>query len=135
MAFTEYPNLSSGIVSDGFPDRPDGWFLKHLDNGKIYHRVAGEWVDWGLGLSFAPPTKSGSVITDNDGVATVTFAIPFYDNNYTIALTCSDEGIPVVAYLSSRNPDGFSIITRNPRNHRTVRDATVSWLATKDFNE
>jgi hypothetical protein len=43
----------------GFPDRSDGWFLKHLDTGDTYQRVMGEWKLMALGFSYAPPTKSG----------------------------------------------------------------------------
>jgi len=135
MAIVDFPNLTECLESDGFPARDNGWFLKHLDTGRVYHRVAGEWVDWGLGLSFAPPTKSGTLITDNDGNATVVFGTPFVDNLYTVALTCSNEGVPVSAYVTIKNANGFSLVTKSPRSHRGVRDVTVSWLATKDFNE
>ena len=142
MAIIDYPNLTEclstdieGISPPGFPERPNGWFLKHLDTGNVHHRVNGVWVDWGLGLSFAPPTKSGRVQTDNNGNALVIFGTPFIDDQYTVCLTCADEGVPVNAYKRQLTPNGFNIITREPKNHdKPVRDVFVSWLATRIFN-
>jgi hypothetical protein len=67
MAIEDFDNLTEALSSDGLLDRPDGWFWKEVDTGIVYHRISGSWHTWGLGLSFAPPTKSGVVITDNDG--------------------------------------------------------------------
>jgi hypothetical protein len=133
----DYPNLTEMLSTDGvYPDRPNGWFLKVLDTGETFHRISGEWEPWGLGLSFAPPTKSGQVQTDNNGEASIVFGTPFYDDSYTVALTCSDEGVPVSAYVVSKIADGFSIITCDPKKHEDrVRDVFVSWLATRNFND
>ena len=132
----DYPNLTEMLSTDGpYPDRPNGWFLKVLDTGDTFHRISGEWVAWGLGLSFAPPTKSGQVQTDNKGDAEIVFGSPFFDDNYTVALTCADEGVPVSAYVTSRTANGFSLITCDPGNHdNRIRDVFVSWLATRNFN-
>ena len=138
MAFIDYPNLTTGLVSDGFPDKPNGWFLKHLDDGSIYHRVAGEWVDWELGLSFAPPTKSGDLVTDEQGDASVVFGTPFFDDIYSVALTCSPAPNPrrvPVALLVSKTSEGFTIKTVNAEDGRPLWNVKVSWLCTQDFNE
>ena len=135
MAIVDYPNLTECLESDGFPDRPNGWFLKHIDTGEVHHRVAGEWVNWGLGLSFAPPTKSRDIMTDNDGLATITFEVPFYDSNYTVGLTCYSQGgkiVPVALLLDgSKTKNGFKIKTVSAKTGLPLRDILVTWLATR----
>lgn len=127
--------LSSGLSADGFPVRPDGWILIHVDTGDTYNRRSGQWQQLGLGLSFAPPTKSGLVQTDENGIADITFATPFVDDLYTVALTCGDEGgLPNVALVSSRLATGFSIITRSTQSGQPTEQVTVSWLATRNYN-
>jgi hypothetical protein len=96
MAIIDYADLTECLSTDGFPTRPDGWKLKHTDTGRQYHMVSEVWVDMDLGFSFAPPTKSGSVVTDGDGLASVVFGTPFIDNAYTVALTCNATGINMV---------------------------------------
>ena len=142
MAIIDYPNLTECLSTDvegvslpGFPDRPNGWFLKHLDTGTVHHRVGGVWVDWGLGLSFAPPTKSKDIMTNNDGLAHVTFEIPFYDTNYTVGLTCYSQGgkiVPVALLVDGTKLNtGFDIVTVDGRDGKPLRDVLVTWLATR----
>ena len=138
MAIIDYPNLTEMLSDDGsYPDRPNGWFLKILDTGETFHRVAGVWVVWGLGLSFAPPTKSGVIITDNNGQASVVFGTPFFDDNYSVQLTCNrepSEGVLVgVTDETSKTATGFGLFIID-KNGKPVRDVTVSWLATRSFN-
>ena len=138
MAFTEYPNLTVGLEFDGFPSRADGWFLKHVDTGNVFHRINGEWITWELGLSFAPPTKSGDAITDTDGNASIVFGSPFYDDEYSVALTCSvlpDPKRVPVALLVSKDSLGFTFKTVNPSDGKPLTGVGVSWLCTQDFNE
>ena len=109
--------------------------LKHTDNGKQYHRVSGEWVDMELGLSFAPPTKSGLVVTGADGISTIVFGTAFVDDAFTVALTCRDLGTdPVIAVIVSKTRSGFSLITRSTRSGQPKPNVTVSWLATRNYN-
>ena len=137
MAVVDYGNvLTECLTTDGFPIRPDGWFLKHLDTGQTYFRRDGAWELLALGLSFAPPTKSGRVVTDAAGEAVIAFVTPFIDNVYTIALTCGDNGIqPIIALMVEREPTGFTLIVRNTRTGQPVTTGiSVAWLATKDYN-
>jgi len=136
MAIVDYPNLTECLSTDGFPARGDGWFLKHIDNGNSYHRVAGEWVSWGLGLSFAPPTKSGRTTTNASGVGTVTFGTPFYDTSYTAILTCTHPGgnQPPLALMTNRTASGFTFQTVYSRTGNNVGNITVAWLCTRDYN-
>ena len=136
MAIVDYAGfVTECLVEDGFPARRDGWMLKHTDNGKQYLRVSGQWVNMEMGLSFAPPTKSGSVVTGTDGTASIVFGTPFVDNAYTVALTCSDNGNqPIIAVLVSKTKNGFSIITRSTRSGQATSNITVSWLATRNYN-
>lgn len=138
----EYPNLTECLSTDVFPDgsigfpvRDNGWFLKHVDTGQMHHRISGEWVDWGLGFSFAPPTKSGRVTTGGDSHATITFVEPFFDDKYSVALTCHEKpGYAPVAVVTERSKDGFTLMTINPKNSQPLRNILVNWLATRDFN-
>jgi hypothetical protein len=97
--------------------------------------VAGVWESWGLGLSFAPPTKSFDILTDNDGLAEVIFDTPFSDDHYTVGLTCFSQGgriVPVALLLDgSKTKDGFKIKTVSAKTGLPLRDILVTWLATK----
>ncbi|MHA2065742.1 MAG: hypothetical protein ACXABY_15300 [Candidatus Thorarchaeota archaeon] len=136
MAIIDYADLTECLSTDGFPDRADGWKLKHTDSGKQYLRVTGVWVDMELGLSFAPPTKSGTITTDGAGQASIVFGQPFIDDAYTVALTCADNGTQVVvAHVVDKSASGFSIYTRSARSGQLAGSITVSWLATRNYNE
>lgn len=125
------------VSTDEFPDMPNGWFLKALDTGISYIRKNGEWVDIEAGLSFIKATKSGRITTGGDGIAVVVFNTPFYDIDYSIALSCVDAPSaikPPIAYKYDRQPTGFSIITRNPTTGLTIGNIEVSWLCTRNYN-
>lgn len=137
MAIVDYPNLTECLSSDGFPVRPDGWFLKFVDTGVIHHRISGAWVDWGMGLSFAPPTKSGRITTNGAGVFNVVFATPFYDDQYSVQLSCQDIGThknQPMAFKHNLTANGFSIQTRDSNKGDPMGNIVVSWLATRNFN-
>jgi hypothetical protein len=139
MAIVDYGGtVTECLLSDGFPERPDGWFLKHLDTSITYFRRSGVWVECVLGLSFAPATKSGRVTTDGSGDAEIIFGTPFIDDEYSIALSCLDCGgppaRPPLVYKYARTKDGFKIKTRTI-NGIVYGNVEVSWLATRDFNE
>ena len=135
MAIVNYAgSITECLTTDGFPSRPNGWFLKHIDNGKQYHRVGDEWKDMELGLSFAPPTKSGVITTDVGGAAVVTFGTPFVDDDYTVVLTCGNAAPPPVAQLVSKASSGFEMQTRNAKTGLALGVVPVSWLATRNYN-
>jgi hypothetical protein len=138
MAIEDFDNLTEALSSDGLLDKPDGWFWKEVDTGIVYHRVKGEWRSWGLGLSFAPPTKSGILITDDDGLGEVAFGDPFVDDNYSVQLSCNlpQNGRSIVALIMNKDKNGFTLVTQEAsRRSREVENVTVSWLATRSFNE
>lgn len=124
------------LSTDTWPDVPDGWFLKALDTGESYIRREGAWEYINLGLAFIKATKSGNVTTDASGLATVTFNTPFINDNYSIALTCSDvgRGPGAIAYKYDRLSTGFKIITRNPVSGLAKPNIGVSWLCTRDYD-
>ena len=136
MAIVDYAGfVTECLVEDGFPARKDGWVLKHTDNGKQYHRVSGQWVDMEMGLSFAPPTKSGLVVTGADGTSNIAFGTRFVDDAYTVALTCIDNGTqPVIALLVSKTRNGFTLISRSTRSGQPTSGISISWLATRNYN-
>lgn len=136
MAIVDYAGFVTVCTSvDGFPTRADGWVLKHTDNGRQYHRVSGQWIDMELGLSFAPPTKSGSTLTDVDGTAAIAFGTPFVDSQYIVMLTCLDPGgtQTAVAFVETKTKDGFTVQAKN-KNGNPAGMATVTWLATRIYN-
>lgn len=135
MAIVDYPGLTLCLVSDGFPDRDDGWHLSHIDTGDQYIRVAGTWETRGLGYSFAPPTKSGIATTNALGRAGVRFGTPFVDDAYTVALTCTYDGSSALAMVDTKVAAGFSMRTFDPATGNAKGDVIVSWLATRNYNE
>jgi hypothetical protein len=138
MAIRDFDNLTEALSSDGLLDRPDGWFWKQTDTGNVFHRVSGAWEPWGLGLSFAPPTKSGIATTDGDGNGEVSFGSPFIDSDYSVQLTCDqpDNERSVVAMLIDQEANRFTFVTRRAtRLSQEVGNVTVTWLATRSFNE
>jgi hypothetical protein len=105
-----------GVSTEPKPGRAegayDGHVFKELDTGESYTRVAGVWEYINLGLAFIKATKSGSITTDSNGDYPVTFTTPFIDNNYTVALTCTDvgPGPGVIAYVGTKTVAGFNIL-------------------------
>lgn len=135
MAVVDYANfIVECLTSDGFPVRDDGWLLKHVDTGQQYIRVSGEWKSLALGLSFAPPTKSGSVVTDADGVAEIVFGTPFIDDAYTIVMTCGNTYPSPVVQTTGQTANGFSMQSRYARTGEALGSVPVAWLATRNYN-
>ena len=112
----------------------DGHFYKQLDTGESYYRRDGEWVFINLGLSFIKATKSGTVTTDGDGMAHVTFVTPLIDTDYGVALTTVYDGTPTIAQKENLSVDGFDIRTFKSKNGQVAAGITVSWLATRHYN-
>jgi len=114
----------------------DDQFLKELDTGDTYERQAGQWINIGVGLSFIRATKSGRITTDGTGKYHVSFATPFINTSYTVALSCDDSGTtqPAIALFSNLATTGFDIQTRYSRTGNVRPTTVVSWLATMDFN-
>lgn len=139
MAIKDYSTfITEALTSDGFPERADGWLLKHTDTGLQYIRRSGQWEELSLGLSFAPPTKSGDAVTDDDGEGSVTFGTPFIDDDYSIQFSCSlpANERSVVVLFTSQNANGFTFVTQEAtRRSRRVGNIEVTWLATRSFNE
>ena len=137
MAVVDYANfIVEALETDGFPDRVDAWQLRQTDTGEQYIHVGGAWLSLALGLSFAPPTKSGQVVTNANAVATVTFGTPFKDANYTVSLTCQYPGgnQPPIALITSKTADGFTIQTVYSRTGNNSANITVCWLCTRNHN-
>ena len=134
MAIVDYKTHTECLSTDGFPHRPEGWFLKHMDTGRQYYVWHGGWFPDGLGLSLAPLTKSGRVTTDERAVATVTFEIPFAANNYSIQTACHllEEDLPIVAMVADRLPNEFTILTLNAMSGERVPEVLVNWLCVLD---
>ena len=120
----------------GPPEAYDGHIFKELDTGESYTRVAGQWEYINLGLAFIKATKSGVTVTDSSGHAHVSFVTPFIDAEYSVQLTCDDfvsKEIPV-ATKSNVLIEGFDISSYNTVKKTVQADATVSWLATRNYN-
>jgi hypothetical protein len=115
--------------------KTDGHIYKELDTGESYIHRGGDWEFINLGLAFIKATKSGNATSDATGDYTVTFNTPFIDNNYSVALTCTDPGGPpgVIAYVVSKTINNFVIKTRNFAGAQTG-NTPFSWLATRDYN-
>lgn len=113
----------------------DGQFYKELDTGESYIRVNGVWTFINLGLSFIKATKSGHITTAANGQYHVTFVTPFIDANYSVALTCEDQGSkPAIATKLNKTINGFDIYTRRSTSGQLTGSIHVSWLATRDYN-
>ena len=114
----------------------DGHVFKELDTGESYTRVAGVWEYINLGLSFIKATKSGRIVTNSSGYYHVTFVTPFIDANYTVALSCEDNGTiqPAVAGFYNITTSGFDIRSRYTRTGNVRPSTVVSWVATRDYN-
>jgi hypothetical protein len=137
MAIVDYAGFVTECLStDGFPTRDDGWLLKYTDTGAQYIRISGAWQSLGLGLSFAPPTKSGSVTTNSSGLATIAFTAPFSDTNYSVILTCqsaSGTTIPT-AVVTARTASGFSLRSVRTSTGAVLGSILVYWKATRNSN-
>ena len=124
-------------MTDVLPGLRDGHFFKQADTGESYFRRDGVWEYVNLGLAFIKATKSGRVTTDANGDAHIVFNTPFVDDQYSIALGCSDSGGPpnfaALAYKWDRQPTGFRIKTRGT-NSIPMANVEVSWLCTRDYN-
>ena len=112
----------------------DGHVFKELDTGESYTMVDGEWLYINLGLAFIKATKSGTIVTDENGDGAYTFSTPFIDANYTVALTCTDNDRVPIALVAGKTVTGFSIKTKNGMNNNIMGNVTVSWLATRDYD-
>ena len=139
MAIKDFANfITEALTSDGFPERDDGWLLKYIDTGVQYIRRNGAWEELSLGLSFAPPTKSGIETTDNDGNGEIVFGTPFIDNDYSVQFSCNfpQNERSVASFVVEKTQSGFTFITlETTRRSRPVGNITVSWLATRSFNQ
>ena len=131
-----YGYLIESTEDEGLPEPQEGAYCKFVDSGEVYYCFHGGWHPYGLGLSYAPPTKSGVVTSDTNGDASVVFGIPFIDDNYTIALSCKvkNEKYPV-ANWTVKNADGFSVHVTNPLTGAKVASVDVSWLCTRNHND
>ena len=114
----------------------NGQIFKELDTGESYHLRGGTWKYVNLGLSFIKATKSGRITTNASGLYTVTFATPFINNEYTVALTCeySASKVLAVGYFSNLSASGFTITTYDVVKKAIVGDTVVSWLATRNYD-
>lgn len=73
--------------------------------------------------------KAGSVITDANGDASVTFGAAFPDINYAIALTPAGIGVDTVtAMYGSKATTGFSVRTEDDGG-KAEPNITVDWIA------
>ena len=126
---TELPTSGQGAM--------DGHIFKAIDTGESYIRRYGAWVLINLGLSQIAATKSGRIITDENGVYDVTFVTQIINDEYTVALSCEDSAKAesvIVASFSNITATGFRITTRDSRSGQAVGDVVVSWLATRNYN-
>ena len=114
----------------------NGQIFKELDTGESYHLRNGTWQYVNLGLSFIKATKSGRITTDAGGLYTVTFATPFINDQYTVALSCDDAGLgqPAIALFKNLTASGFTIQSRYSRTGNVRPSTVVSWLATRNYD-
>ncbi|RPH88492.1 MAG: hypothetical protein EHM66_00350 [Deltaproteobacteria bacterium] len=126
------------ISTDPWPEIKDGakngHILKLLDTGESYIRRHGIWEYINLGLSFIKATKSGSIVTDDDGYARVNFVTPFINIDYSVCLTPGSVGFLYICYFSDIQIGGFDIYTNDARTGRSKPNVEVSWLATRNYN-
>jgi hypothetical protein len=125
---TEMPTYEEGAR--------DGHIYKQLDTGESYIRRDNEWQFINLGLAYIKATKSGSLVTDTDGMGNIVFNTPFIDKDYTVALTCADPGNRqgVIAYTVSKEMAGFTVVTRDAVSGRIEPNAALSWLCTRNYD-
>ena len=134
--------LLNNIVWEGVGEHPsfsegarDGHFLKENDSGESYFFKGGEWVYINLGLSFIKATKSGKIVTGENGFYHVSFNTQFVNDQYSVALSTEDtngEKITDANFYNIQN-NGFDIYTRD-KNGILVAGIVVSWLATRHYN-
>jgi len=136
MAIKSKFNIIECLSTDGRLNVPDGWYMKHTDTGNTFYRYDNAWNALGIGFSYAPPTKSGVVTTDDNGLASIDFNTEFIDDDYTIALSCQVKGNrePLANWVTKDN-HGFTIRSSNPVNGNALGGVVVSWLCTRNFND
>ena len=84
-------------------------------------------------------TKSGSVTTNDIGIANVVFRTQLPNNIlYSVLLTCKDPGQAAAAYVSNETQTGFTITTKDVKlggeGYAVIPTVTVYWLAIPQFN-
>jgi hypothetical protein len=139
MAIVDYAGMIvQCLSSDGKPVRPDGWTLSWIDTGEQFFHRDGAWELMGLGYSFAPPTKSGRITTDANGLYSVVFSTGFVDDLYSVALSCQDIGTKKaqpMAFKKDITATGFTIQTRDTQKGDPMPNIIVSWVATRMHND
>lgn len=75
-----------------------------------------------------PVIKAGTVTTNVDGVAIVTFNTAFPNTNYAILLTPLNPADGIMAMYDSKSVGGFGVETREDKG-ATKADITVDWIA------
>lgn len=85
-----------------------------------------------------PAIKSGTVTTDGNGVASITFATAFPDANYAISLICKGNGSTIAATYSNKTVAGFSLKAKKliTEEHLggNAANAVIDWRVTPYSN-
>ena len=73
-------------------------------------------------------TKTGTVITDENGARSIIFATPFADINYAISFACEVPADTVVAMWLNKTVNGFDIKTEDDGG-KAEPNVVVDWIA------
>jgi hypothetical protein len=76
-----------------------------------------------------PNIKSGSGITDSDGVINVVFTIPMVDANYAISLSSTYKVALSNMIYGDKSITGFTIFVRKNSDGIGFADVVVDWTA------
>jgi len=71
--------------------------------------------------------KAGSIVTNGNGVGTVTFNTPMADTNYAIALTAQNIADTNIVMYENKAVDGFTVITQDDGG-KSEGDIPVDWF-------
>ena len=77
---------------------------------------------------YVPTIKSGTVTTDGDGLASVTFATAFPDTNYSVVLTAQDPGDTTICMFYNKGTGGFDLKTEDDGG-KAAPNVVVNWVA------
>ena len=77
--------------------------------------------------------KAGTITTDVNGAASISFNTSFSNTNYAILLSCANPGDTTLAMWSSKAVGGFSVVTEDDGG-KAEPSVVVDWLATAYAN-
>jgi hypothetical protein len=111
--------MTTKVATFGHPPYTEG-----VENKYVRVKTNGTELEY----ASIPDIKSGSVMTDASGEATVTFNTAFADANYAIHLTAVSGTDTVICMYNTKAAGSFNIKTEDDGG-KDEGDITVDWIA------